>query len=188
MPRIASFKNTAKAQCCVVYSDGLVIKDQLEWSITVKQGATTVHEDSASYSVSTSSLAMKVKTGAFFLCWTASRGDSRTTHAIMLTESLSLLQKQWNRNSRLALCQLSSTCTFETLVHILPRTCWVADKDRTDRQTGKATSTSGLNLERSEVLRNSRHYLQAQRQGHHAIDRLEERGVKTGSARRSSLK
>ena len=34
------------------------------------------------------------------------------------------------------------------------------------------------------VLRSSRHYLvRAQNQGHHAIDRLEERGVERGSAR-----
>ena len=43
-------------------------------------------------------------------------------------------------------------------------------------------------LERSEMLRSLRHYLRAQSQGHHTIDRLEERGVERGSARRSSLK
>ena len=32
------------------------------------------------------------------------------------------------------------------------------------------------------------HYLQAQSQGHHTIDRLEKRGVERGSASRSSLK
>ena len=38
------------------------------------------------------------------------------------------------------------------------------------------------------MLRSSRPYLLAQSQGHHTIDRLEERGVERGSARRSSLK
>jgi len=38
------------------------------------------------------------------------------------------------------------------------------------------------------VLRSLRHYLRAQSRGHHIIDRLEERGVERGSARRSSLK
>ena len=33
-----------------------------------------------------------------------------------------------------------------------------------------------------------RHYLRAQSQGYHAMDRLEERDVERGSARRSSLK
>ena len=61
----------------------------------------------------------------------------------------------------------------------------VKGNDRADRLAGK---TSGLLLGRSEVLRSLRHYLRAQSQGHRTIDRLEERGVERGSARRSSLK
>ena len=60
--------------------------------------------------------------------------------------------------------------------------------DQADRLAGQATLTSGLFLGRSEVLRSLRHYLQAQNQGHHTIDRLEERGRKIGSARQSSSK
>ena len=60
--------------------------------------------------------------------------------------------------------------------------------DRTDRMASKATPTSGSLVGRAEVLRSLRHYLQAQSQGRHSIDRLEERGVETGSARRFSLK
>ena len=60
--------------------------------------------------------------------------------------------------------------------------------DRADRRAGKATITSGLLLERSEVLRSLRHQLRARSQGHHTIDRLEERGVERGSCRQSSLK
>ena len=50
------------------------------------------------------------------------------------------------------------------------------------------TLGSGLLLGRSEVLKSLRHYLQAQSQGHHTIDRLDERGVERGSARQSFLK
>ena len=64
----------------------------------------------------------------------------------------------------------------------------VKGNDRADRLAGKAALISGLLIERSEVLRNLRHYLRAQSQGHHTIDRLEERGVERGSARRFSLK
>ena len=60
--------------------------------------------------------------------------------------------------------------------------------DRADRLAGRATLTSGLLLRRSEVLRNLRHYLRAQSQGHHTIDRLEDSGMGRGSTRRSSLK
>ena len=56
------------------------------------------------------------------------------------------------------------------------------EKDRANRLAGKATLTVGLLLGRAEVLRSLR-----QSQGHHTIDRLDERGVEKGSARRSSL-
>ena len=37
-------------------------------------------------------------------------------------------------------------------------------------------------------MRNLRHYLRAQSQGHHTIDRLDQRGAERGSAKRSSSK
>ena len=64
----------------------------------------------------------------------------------------------------------------------------VKGNDRADRLAGKAALTSGWLLGRSEVLRSLRHYLRAQSQGHHIIDRQEERGVERGSARWSFLK
>ena len=61
----------------------------------------------------------------------------------------------------------------------------VKGHDRADRLTGKATLTSGLHL--GEVRRSLKHYPRAQSQGHHTIDRLEERGVERGGAGRSSF-
>ena len=49
-------------------------------------------------------------------------------------------------------------------------------------------NTRGLLLRRSEMLRSLRHYMWAQNQGHHTINRLEERCVERESSRRSSLK
>ena len=60
--------------------------------------------------------------------------------------------------------------------------------NRADRLGDKAFSTSDLRLGRSEVLWSLRHYLRAQSQGHHTIDRLEKRGMERRSARRPSLK
>ena len=57
--------------------------------------------------------------------------------------------------------------------------------DRADRLAGKATLTSGLFLGRFEVLRSLRHYLRAQSQGHHTIDRLE--ALKEASSLNASL-
>ena len=67
------------------------------------------------------------------------------------------------------------------------------ENDPADRLAGKPTHTSDLLLGRSEMLKSylraqSGHYLRAQSQGQHTIDRPEERGVDRGSARRSSLK
>ena len=62
----------------------------------------------------------------------------------------------------------------------------VKGNDRADTQAGKATLTSVLLLGSSEVLRILRHCKRAQSRGHHTIDRLDERGVERGSARRSS--
>ena len=71
-------------------------------------------------------------------------------------------------------------------VGVLP---WTRQSDgKSDRLSGKAALTNGLLLGRSKVLRSLRHYLRAQSQGHHIIDRQEERGVDRESARRSSLK
>ena len=53
-----------------------------------------------------------------------------------------------------------------------------------DRLAGEATCMSSLRLGRSRMLRSLRHYPQAQSQGHHIIDRPEERGVEEGSVKR----
>ena len=59
----------------------------------------------------------------------------------------------------------------------------VKGNDRADRLAGKGTIASGLLLRRSDVWRNSRHYLREQSQGRHTTDRLEERGMERESAR-----
>ena len=76
-----------------MYTDGPVTKDQSGWGFTVNQGATTIDEDNAAYTVSTSSLTMELEAVTHDLRWIASRGDIQTTHAILLTDSMSLLQK-----------------------------------------------------------------------------------------------
>ena len=64
----------------------------------------------------------------------------------------------------------------------------VEENDPADTLAGKAVITRCLRLGSSEVLRSLRHYLRAQSQGHQTIERLKERGMERGSARRSSLK
>ena len=51
---------------------------------------------------------------------------------------------------------------------------------RAERLACNAAITSGLHLERPEVLRSLRHYLRAQSQGHQASANLEETGHRKG--------
>ena len=110
-------------------------------------------------------------------------------HAIILTDSVSLLQKvksgmgspDWN-------VSMVDIHLRKLLWVYCPENAGVKGNDRAKRLAGKATLTSGSLFGRSEVLRSLRHYLRAKSQEHHTTDRLEERGVERGSARRSSLK
>ena len=54
---------------------------------------TTIHEDSAAYTVVTSSFTMEAEVVTNALRWMASRSDSQTTHAIILSVSMSLEMK-----------------------------------------------------------------------------------------------
>ena len=54
-------QENSKPQDLIAYTDGSVTKDQSGWGLTVKPGATTIHEDSAAYTVSASSLTTEVE-------------------------------------------------------------------------------------------------------------------------------
>ena len=83
-------QENSKPQDLRVYTDGSVTKDQSGWGFTVKQGVSTIHENSAVYTVSTSSLTKEVEAVTHAIHWIASRGDShwlsQTIHAIILTD------------------------------------------------------------------------------------------------------
>ena len=94
-----------------------------------------------------------------------------TTHATILTDSVSLLQKVKSGIESADIHLRNLLCVY------CPGHAGVKENDRADTSVGKATLTSGLLLRRSEMLRSLRHYQQAQSEGHHAIDRLAETGV-----------
>ena len=100
------------------------------------------------------------------------------THTIILTDSVSLLQK--------AQRQVGSPGWYVSMVDIyLRKLLWVycpghvgvEGNDRLDRLEGKAIITSGLRLGRFEVLRSWRDDLGTKILGHHTIDGLKERSV-----------
>ena len=73
------------------------------------------------------------------LRWDASRGDSRTTHAVIVIDSMSLLKKkeewkmEWKAHSRMCRCRWHPPS--KTSVRVLPWTCRCEGK-RPSRQTG----------------------------------------------------
>ena len=111
---------TSKPEDLIAYNDGSVIKDQSVWGFTVKQGATIIHEDSVACTVSTSSLTMEVEAVANVLRWFASRGNSQTTHADILTDSVNLLQSEkWNTKPRLAYASMFDSYHQKFLMDVL---------------------------------------------------------------------
>ena len=105
-----------------MYTEGSLTKYQSGWGFTAKQGATSIHEDSAAYAVSTSSLTMETEAVTHALYWIISRGDSQTAHAIILSDSVSLLQKVKSGMPTPARVNVRHPLS-ETLVDVLRWTC-----------------------------------------------------------------
>ena len=110
-------------------------------------------------------------------------------HHLQKFRELATKSENWNGNPRLE-CVKCFTSTFGTPVGVLPWTCRSEGSisKQPDWRAKPPPQVPLLRLGRSEVLRSLRHYLRAQSQVHHTIDRLEERGQERGNARRSSLK
>ena len=85
-------QQNSKPQDLIVYTDGSVTKDQSGWGFTVKQGATTIHEDSAAYTVSASSLTMEVEAVTHAFRWI------QPPH---ISNGLATKNEKWNGKPRL---------------------------------------------------------------------------------------
>ena len=178
----------SKPHDIVIYRDGSATRDQSGWGFMVTLGGGTVHQDSGSHGVTTSSLTMEVEAVTHAMQWLASQRGTQITHAIILTDSMNLLQK----------LESGMGCPdWHTAMHSLrlQRLLWiycpghagVSGNERADRLASTADITSGLQLGRAEVLRGLRKFLNMDRPEHHSIDRLKERGVEKGSGRHSTL-
>ena len=141
----------SKSHDIVIYTDGSVTRDRSGWGFTVKQDGRTVHEDSGAHRVTTSSLTMEVEAVTHAIQWLASQHDARITHAIILTDSMNLLQK----------VESGMGCPdWHTAMHSLQlqRLLWiycpghagVSGNERADRLASTADITSGLQLGRAE--------------------------------------
>ena len=121
-------QENSKPRDPIAYTDGSVTKDQSGWGFTVKENATTIHEDSAADTVLIFNLQLDNGGGRSHsgLRWIASRDGSQPTCAIILIDSLSLLQKVKNGKGikpRLT-CVNVQYPPAETLVGVLPWACW----------------------------------------------------------------
>ena len=103
----------SKPHDIVIYTDGSATRNWSGWRFTVKQDGRTVHEDCGSHRVTASSLTMEVEAVTHATQWLASQRDAQITHAIVLTDSMNLLQKcgVWNGLPRLAHSHAQSSAT-----------------------------------------------------------------------------
>ena len=148
------------------------------WRFTVKQGGRTVHEDSGAHIVTNSSLTMEVDTVTHAIQWLAFQRDAQITNAIILADSLTLLQKVESRMGSLGCHTVMHNLRLQRLLWVCcPGHAGVSGNKRADRLASTAHITSSLQLGRAEVLRGLRNFLNMNRPEHHSIDRLKERGV-----------
>ena len=131
---------------------------------------------------------MEVETVTHAIQWLTSQRDAQITHAIILTDSMNLLQKVESGMG----CPDWHTAVYSLQLQRLlwiycPSHVGVSGNGRADRLASTADITSGLQLDRAEVLRGSRNFLNTDKPEHHSIDRLKERGVEKGSGQHSTL-
>ena len=112
----------------------------------------------------------------------------KITHAIILTDSMNLLQKVESGMGYPDWHTAMHSLRLQRLLWIYcPGHAGVSGNERADRLASTADITSGLQLGRAEVLRGLRNFLSTDKPEHHSIDRLKERGVEKGSGRHSTL-
>ena len=77
----------------VYLRDGSVARGHFDWGFIFKLGGRIVHEENGAYRDTTSNLTMQVESVTNTIQWVASQHDTQITHAIILTDSMNLLQK-----------------------------------------------------------------------------------------------
>ena len=125
---------------------------------------------------------MEVEAVTHALQWIATVATDKNTRAVILTDSMNLIQKV---NTGMGSPDWHASMHDIHLQRLLwiycPGHAGVKGNDRADRLAGKADVKDGLQLGRSDILRNLRRILQSQSQGHHTVDCLIERGLQKGS-------
>ena len=120
--------------------------------------------------------------------WLASQSDTQIMHAIILTDTVNLLQ---NVESGIGYPDWHSAMNSLQLQRLLWIYCTgharVRGNERVDTVASTMDITSGLQLGREEVLRGLRNFLNMDRPEHHSTDHLKEGIVDKGSSQHSTL-
>ena len=179
-------KANSKPHDIVIYMDGSVTRDQSGWGFTVKQDGRTVHKDSGAHSVTASSLTMEAEAFTHAIQWLASQHDAQITHAIILTDSMNLLQNvepgMGCSEQPCTVCSYKDFCGSTVL-----GTLESVGMRRADGLASTADTISVLQLGRAEVLRGLKNFLNMDRPEYHRINRLKERRVEKGRGQHSTL-
>ena len=135
-------------------TDGSVTKGQSGWGFTVKQGATTIHEDSAALTVPTSGLTREVEAVTHALRWISSkRRQSDHTSHYPLRFNVPGTKLESGTGSPEWYVLVFDMQVGKLLLAFCPDHVWVKGNGRADRPAGKATTASGLCCGTSEVPR-----------------------------------
>ena len=120
--------------------------------------------------VTTSSLTMEVEAVTYAIQWLASQRDAQIPHAIILTDSMNLLQKVESGMSCPDWHTAMHSLRLQRLLWIYcPGHAGVSGNEQADRLASTADITSGLQLGRADVLRGLRDSLNMDRPEHHSI-------------------
>ena len=118
---------------------------------------------------------MEVKAVTLAIQWLASQFDAQTTYAIILTDSMNLLQKMESGMGCSDWLTAMQCLRLQRLLWIYcPGHAGVGVNERADRLASTTDITSGLQLGRAGVLRGLRNFLNMDRPEHHSIRRKEE--------------
>ena len=128
-------------------------------------------------------LTMEVEAIPHATQWLASQHDAQITHAIILTDSMNLLQKVesgtgcpgWHR-------AMQSSATKTSVGICCPGHVRISGNERADRLARIADITSGLQLGRAEVLRGLRNFLNLDRPEHQSPE-----GKRSGERKRPTF-
>ena len=131
---------------------------------------------------------MEVEAVTYTIQLLAPQHDAQITHAIILTESMNLLQKVESGMGCPDWHTAMHSLRLQRLLSIYcPGHARVSGDERADRLASTTDITSGLQLGRAEVLRGLRNFLNMDRPEHHSTNCLKERGVEKGGGRHSTL-